>query len=128
MIQLITDGIKISVQSKFEGSYFDGESLKFAFKYVIEIENNNPYAVQLMSRKWNVLDALNIVETVEGEGVIGKKPIIKSFNSYRYNSGCLLHSPIGAMNGLYKMIRLTDNHEFDVQIPNFKLYSKFAQN
>ena len=95
---------------------------------MIEIENNNPYSVQLISRKWNVLDALNIVEIVEGEGVIGKKPIIKSFNSYRYNSGCLLYSPIGAMNGLYKMIRLTDNHEFDVQIPNFKLYSKFAQN
>ena len=54
MIQKITNGIKISVQSKFEGSYFDGEALKFAFKYKIEIKNNNHYSVQLISRIWNV--------------------------------------------------------------------------
>ena len=44
MIQKITNGIKVSVQSKFEGSYFDGEALKFAFKYKIKIKNNNSYS------------------------------------------------------------------------------------
>ena len=99
MIQKITNGIKVSVQSKFEGSYFDGEALKFAFKYKIEIKNNNPYSVQLISRTWNIFDALNFVEIVEGDGVIGTKPIIKPFESYSYSSGCLLLSPIGSMNG-----------------------------
>ena len=128
MIQKITNGIKISVQSKFEGSYFDGESLKFAFKYKIEIENNNPYSVQLISRTWNIFDALNFVKIIEGDGVVGNKPIIKPFESYSYNSGCLLKSPVGAMNGKYKMIRIPNEQEFDVEIPNFKLYSKFTQN
>ena len=50
MIQKITNGIKVSVQSKFEGSYFDGKALKFAIKYKIKIKNNNPYSVQLISR------------------------------------------------------------------------------
>jgi len=128
MIQKITNGIKISVQSKFEGSYFDGESLKFAFKYKIEIENNNPYSVQLISRTWNIFDALNFIKIIEGDGVVGNKPIIKPFESYSYNSGCLLKSPVGAMNGKYKMIRIPNEQEFDVEIPNFKLYSKFTQN
>ena len=128
MIQKITNGIKISVQSKFEGSYFDRESLKFAFKYKIEIENNNPYSVQLISRTWNIFDALNFVKIIEGDGVVGNKPIIKSFESYSDNSGCLLKSPVGAMNGKYKMIRIPNEQEFDVEIPNFKLHSKFTQN
>ena len=51
MIQQITEGVKISVQSNFESSYFDGESLQFRFNYFIEIENNNPHSVQLISRK-----------------------------------------------------------------------------
>jgi len=128
MIQKITNGIKVSVQSKFEGSYFDGEALKFAFKYKIEIKNNNPYSVQLISRTWNIFDALNFVEIVEGDGVIGTKPIIKPFESYSYSSGCLLQSPIGSMNGKYKMISIPNEQEFDVEIPNFKLHSKFTQN
>jgi len=128
MVQKITNGIKISVQSKFEGSYFDGETLKFAFKYKIEIENNNSYAVQLKSRIWNILDALNFIEVIKGDGVIGTKPIINAYDSYSYSSGCLLQSPIGSMNGKYKMISLQNKQEFDVEIPNFKLHSEFTQN
>ena len=128
MIQQITEGIKISVQSNFEGSYFDGEALLFSFSYYIEIKNNNPYDVQLISRKWTILDALNNLKTVQGEGVVGKQPIIKAFNSYRYNSGCALQGPMGAMKGLYQMIRLSDSKAFEVVIPNFRLCSEFAQN
>ena len=128
MIQQITEGIKISVQSNFEGSYFDGEALLFRFSYYIEIKNNNPYDVQLISRKWTILDALNKMVTVLGEGVIGKQPIIKAFSSYRYNSGCALQGPMGAMKGHYQMIRLSDNKTFKVVIPNFRLCSEFAQN
>lgn len=128
MIQQITEGIKISVQSNFEGSYFDGEALLFSFCYYIEIKNNNPYDVQLISRKWTILDALNNLKTVQGEGVVGKQPIIKAFDSYRYNSGCALQGPMGAMKGLYQMIRLSDSKAFEVVIPNFRLYSEFAQN
>ena len=32
------------------------------------------------------------------------------------------------MNGKYKMISIPNEQEFDVEIPNFKLHSKFTQN
>jgi ApaG protein len=128
MIQQITEGIKISVQSNFECSYFDGKGLRFGFNYFIEIENNNPHPVQLISRKWTILDALNENEIVKGEGVVGKQPIIQPFESYRYNSGCALQGPMGCMKGVYNMLRISDNHEFEVKIPNFRLCADFAQN
>lgn len=128
MIQQITEGVKISVQSNFDCSYFDGRGLRFRFNYFIEIENNNPHPVQLISRKWTILDALNENEIIKGEGVLGKQPIIQPFEYYRYNSGCTLQGPMGCMKGVYNMLRLSDNHEFEVIIPNFRLCADFAQN
>ena len=128
MIQQITEGVKISVQSNFDCSYFDERGLRFRFNYFIEIENNNPHPVQLISRKWTILDALNENEIIKGEGVLGKQPIIQPFEYYRYNSGCTLQGPMGCMKGVYNMLRLSDNHEFEVTIPNFRLCADFAQN
>ena len=128
MIQQITEGVKISVQSNFESSYFDGESLQFRFNYFIEIENNNPHSVQLISRKWTILDTLNRSEIIEGIGVVGQQPVIKPFESYRYDSGCGLKGPMGSMKGIYRMVRLSDQHIFEVIIPNFRLCAEFTQN
>ena len=128
MIQQITEGVKISVQSNFVSSYFDGESLKFKFSYFIEIENNNPYSLQLISRKWIIMDALNQSEIVEGIGVIGQQPVLKPFESYCYNSGCIMKGPVGSMKGVYRMVRLSDQHTFEVIIPNFRLCAEFTQN
>ena len=128
MIQQITEGVKISVQSNFESSYFDGESLQFRFNYFIEIENNNPHSVKLISRKWTILDALNESEIIEGIGVVGQQPVLKPLESYRYNSGCVLKGPVGSMKGIYDMVRLTDQHTFEVIIPNFRLCAEFTQN
>lgn len=128
MIQQITKGIKISVKSNFEGTFFREQNLYYAFNYLIIIENNSKDTVQLLSRKWHVLDALNTREIVEGEGVVGHQPIIPPFGRYSYRSGCHLHSPIGAMYGIYNMFNLSDHSTFEVTIPNFRLYSQFAQN
>ena len=128
MIQQITEGVKISIQSHFESSFYDGKDLRFRFNYNIEIENNNPHPVKLISRKWTILDALNKIDTIKGEGVVGKQPVIRPFKSYRYNSDCALQGPMGSMKGVYKMLRLYDNQEFEVTIPNFRLCADFAQN
>ena len=77
MVTQITRGIKISVLTSFEGTYFKNYKLHFAFSYEITIENHSKDSVQLYSRHWEVLDSLNDIETVDGEGVIGKKPVLK---------------------------------------------------
>ena len=91
-------------------------------------ENQSKDSVQLNSRHWEIYDALNNTETVDGEGVIGKKPVIKPGENYTYSSGCLLSSPIGAMKGHFNMVNFTTTRSFKVEIPAFKLSAPFAIN
>ena len=128
MITQITKGIKISVETSFEGTFFKNYKIHFAFGYRITIENQSKDSVQLISRHWKIFDALNDTETVDGEGVIGKKPVIKPGESHTYSSGCLLTSPVGAMKGHYNMVNFTTTRRFRVVIPTFKLHAPFALN
>lgn len=128
MVQQITKGIKISVETVFEGSLYKNYQIQYAFGYMVTIENKSKDPVQLFSRHWIILDALNNMETVFGEGVIGKQPILKPGESHTYNSGCLLSSPFGAMSGYYNMVNLNNLNNFQVHIPSFKLSAPFALN
>ncbi|NBL63651.1 Co2+/Mg2+ efflux protein ApaG [Flavobacterium sp. NST-5] len=128
MVTQITRGIKISVLTSFEGTYFKNYKIHFAFSYQITIENYSKDSVQLMSRHWDISDSLNHQEVVDGEGVIGKKPVLKPGESHTYSSGCLLSSPFGAMKGYFNMINFTSTKSFRVIVPNFKLSAPFALN
>jgi ApaG protein len=128
MVTQITKGIKISVLTSFEGTYFKNYKIHFAFSYQVSIENQSKDSVQLTSRHWEIYDALNQNEVVDGEGVVGKKPVIKPGEIYTYSSGCLLNSPIGAMKGYFNMINFTSTKSFKVIIPTFKLSATFAIN
>ena len=128
MIQQVTSGIKISVETNFEGTFYKNYKIHFAFGYRITIENQSKDSVQLTSRFWKIKDALNETEIVQGEGVVGKKPVLKPGESYTYNSGCLLTSPFGAMSGYYHMVNFTSTKKFKVTIPSFKLSATFALN
>lgn len=128
MVSQITRGIKISVLTSFEGTYFKNYKIHYAFTYQITIENQSKDSVQLNSRHWEIYDALNDLEMVDGEGVVGKKPVLKPGEAYTYSSGCLLSSPIGAMKGHFNMINFTSTRSFKVEIPTFKLGATFALN
>jgi len=128
MVQQVTRGIKISVETNFEGTFYKNYKIHYAFGYQITIENQSKDSVQLNARHWIILDALNTVETVSGEGVIGKKPVLQPGESHTYSSGCLLSSPFGAMQGHYSMVNFTTTNKFKVTIPTFKLSAPFAIN
>lgn len=128
MVQQVTSGIRISVETTYEGTLYKNHKVHFAFGYKVTIENQSKDSVQLYSRHWEILDALNNIEIIEGEGVIGKKPILKPGESHTYTSGCLLTSPFGAMQGHYNMVNFTNANTFKVIIPSFKLSAPFALN
>lgn len=128
MVQQVTRGIKISVVTTFEGTFYKNYKMHFAFGYKITIENQSKDSVQLMERHWQIIDSLNNTETVDGEGVIGKKPVLKPGETHTYTSGCLLTSPFGAMAGHYKMVNFTTTRTFRVKVPTFKLSAPFALN
>ena len=128
MVHQVTSGIKISVETTFEGTFYKNYKVQYAFGYRVTIENQSKDSVQLNTRYWKIYDALNKTEIVEGEGVIGKKPVLQPGESHTYNSGCLLTSPFGAMHGYYQMVNFTTTQKFKVIIPSFKLSAPFALN
>jgi ApaG protein len=50
MVQLITQGIKVSVETNFEGSLVKDQVILYAFKYTVNIQNQSNDVVQLKSR------------------------------------------------------------------------------
>ena len=121
MIQQVTKGIKISISTNYEGDRYQNSKVYYVFSYSITIENQSSDTVQLLNRHWNIHDSLNNTEVVEGEGVVGKKPILKPKDTYTYSSYCFLLSPIGSMNGYYQMINFATSEKFEVNIPTFQL-------
>ncbi len=128
MVQQVTKGIKISVETNFEGTFYKNYQIQFAYGYKVTIENQSKDSVQLFARHWIIQDALNNIETVSGEGVLGEKPVLKPGESHIYSSGCLLTSPFGSMSGHYNMVNFTTTKKFKVAIPSFKLSAPFALN
>lgn len=121
MVQQVTNGIKVSVSSNFEGKSYRNYTMYYAFSYQVTIENQSNETVQLLERHWKIYDSLNKTEIVEGSGVIGKKPILKPSEKHTYQSSCFLTSPIGAMKGFYNMVMLSSSKSFKVFIPTFQL-------
>ena len=128
MINHVTKGIKISVKTIYDGSYFKNYNLHFAFNYIIKITNQGKNTVQLKTRHWRIFDSLSSDIIIDGEGVIGEKPLINPGDSYEYSSGCLITSPVGAMRGFYNMIDVSNGKKFTAYIPTFKLTAPQALN
>jgi ApaG protein len=128
VIQQITRGIKISVESKFEGSFFKDQVLHHAFMYYIKIENQGKDVVQLLSRHWKILESVSRPQYVNGNGVVGKKPVLKPGEQHTYQSGSLITSPLGAMAGTYLMINFSTAKKFNVDVPSFKLSVPYLLN
>ena len=128
MVTELTYGVKISVESIYREDLSNIENSIYFFNYRVEIENENSFDIQLLSRFWYIFDSLNPVKEVEGSGIVGEKPVIAKGKSYTYVSGCDLSSDIGYMKGYYKFLRVDTNEIFKVSIPRFDLYSKLKLN
>ncbi len=128
MVNTITEGVKVSVETLYQQEYSNPANEHFMFAYKITVENMTDYAVQLMRRRWDIFDSNGTKREVEGEGVVGLQPVIEPGNSYEYVSGCNLKTELGSMKGEYQMLRLLDNHNFDVKIPEFQLVAPYKLN
>jgi ApaG protein len=104
--------------------YLDGQSdaiqHKFVFAYFILIRNNREEEVQLLRRHWYIHDSCGDVKEVEGEGVVGKQPVLRPGEEHAYNSFCVLETFEGFMEGTYLM-QSEHGEPFTVTIPRFHL-------
>ena len=116
--------IDINVCCEFVTKESEEEKSLFLFKYDVSIHNNTVNNVQLLSRYWKIVDALGNVQTVNGEGVIGKKPVINPGLSFNYSSYCPLKTEFGKMEGTYTFEDKNTGELFEIKIPEFSLITK----
>ncbi len=128
MVQKITEGICVQVETCYKGLFMGTKGPVHVFGYKISIANQTDFRVQLVSRKWTIIDTKDSTECVIGDGVIGEQPIIAPDDAFTYESFCHLNSTVGAMKGHYTMQRMTDRESFRVDIPTFQLFAPFKRN
>ncbi len=128
MIVKITDGVKVSVETLYQAEYSNPANEHYMFAYKIKIENLGDFSVQLLTRHWDIFDSNGNHREVEGEGVVGLQPIIEPGEWHEYVSGCNLQTEMGSMKGTYEMLRLSDQTELIVNIPEFALIVPYKMN
>lgn len=112
--------IQVRVKTRHLPEHLPSDSKQFAFAYHITIENKRNETVQLINRFWRITDANGKATEVEGSGVVGKQPILKSGESFEYTSGVVIDTPVGNMEGYYEMEQ-ENGERFRVAIPLFRL-------
>ena len=115
-----TEDAKISVRPVYLDGQSDPLERKFVFTYYVRIENKGTGPLQLLRRHWFINHAGGRVEEVEGEGVVGKQPIIPPGKAHEYNSFCILETFEGSMEGTY-LFRRENGEYFRATIPRFTL-------
>lgn len=120
MSEAITRGIRVKVEAAYLPERSAPEERYYFFAYRVEIENVGEETAQLVSRVWHVVDSDGQSQRVEGPGVVGEQPVLAPGESFEYTSFCPLPTPVGSMEGLYRMIT-AGGEEFDAEIAPFTL-------
>lgn len=121
----VTRDIAVSVETQFLENDSDPDEHYFVWAYRITIENQGQDTVQLLTRHWQITDAMGRLQEVRGEGVVGEQPVLAPGSSFTYSSGTPLSTASGFMRGSYQM---TDPNgaRFDIEVPAFSLDSPYA--
>jgi ApaG protein len=123
-----TNGVKISVEMNFRPDHSSQTNNRFVFAYRISIQNLGQVTVQLLRRYWLITDSDGTQREVEGDGVIGEKPVLRTGEIHQYTSGCHLFTEIGSMEGFYTMLNVQTGKTFEVYIPKFNLVAPLKLN
>lgn len=120
MSNLVQNNIEVIVDTRYIEEQSEPEDNQYVFAYTITLHNTGHQAAQLESRHWIITDANGQTQEVKGEGVVGKKPLLRSGDEYQYTSGAIIETPVGSMRGSYQMVA-EDGTRFDAPIPVFTL-------
>src|SRR5882724_9225329 len=112
--------IRVEVDTSYLEDQSDPKEQRYVFSYTITIRNEGSVPARLLTRHWIITDSNGKVQEVHGEGVVGEQPYLKPGQGFRYSSGAVLETPVGAMQGSYEMIA-DDGKRFDAPIAPFSL-------
>lgn len=128
MISMVSGGVQVTVETYYQPEYSNPVGSEFMFAYRITIENQNEFAVRLISRHWHIFDSNGDFREVQGEGVVGVQPLIAPGEAYQYISGCNLKTEMGRMHGEYLMENIMTHRTFNVSIPSFEMQAPLKLN
>jgi len=117
-----TQPVSVSAVSIYQPNYSKPLENQYVFAYRIRITNHGKIPTRLLRRHWIVTDAAGEIREVEGEGVVGKQPLILPGDTHEYVSWIQLSTPLGAMEGSYLMERQLETGEvkhFNATVPRF---------
>lgn len=112
--------IRIQVATDYIDEQSEPDSDRYVFAYTITISNAGAVPARLVSRHWVITDANGKVQEVSGDGVVGEQPHLNPGEEFRYSSGAVLETPVGAMQGMYRM-EADNGVNFDAPIAPFTL-------
>jgi ApaG protein len=112
--------IRVDVETSYLEDQSDPRERKFVFAYTITLRNEGRVPAKLLTRHWIITDANGKVQEVRGDGVVGEQPHLKPGQGFRYSSGAMIETPVGAMQGSYQMVA-DDGARFDAPIAPFRL-------
>src|SRR5271167_141745 len=112
--------IHVEVETTYVEEQSNPGDKRYVFSYTITIRNEGQIPARLLTRHWVITDANGRVQEVRGDGVVGEQPYLKPGQGFRYSSGAVLETPVGAMQGSYQMVA-DDGATFDATIPAFRL-------
>jgi ApaG protein len=112
--------VRVEVETSYLAEQSDPSERRYVFSYTITIRNEGQVSARLLTRHWIITDANGKVQEVRGDGVVGEQPHLKPGQGFRYSSGAVIETPVGAMQGSYEMVA-DDGHRFDTPIQPFRL-------
>jgi ApaG protein len=112
--------IRVDVSTNYVDDQSKPDESRYFFSYTITIRNDGEVPARLLTRHWVITDANGKVQEVRGEGVVGEQPYLRPGQGFRYSSGAVIETPVGAMQGSYQMLG-DDGAQFDAQIAPFTL-------
>lgn len=127
LYECVTQNIRVSVTPRFVPENSNAEARNYFYVYTVTLKNESQATVQLLTRYWEIQNALGETDEVEGEGVVGEKPILSPGETYTYTSACPIDTPTGSMRGHYTFKDPTGDI-FDIEIPEFYLKDKSLLN
>ena len=127
MSDTTTRGIRVQVETFYDEERSSPQENYYFFSYHVRISNVGRETAQLVSREWYITDGNGDTQRVQGPGVVGEKPVLAPGEEFEYTSFCPLTTPVGAMQGTYRMV-LQNGESFDAEIAPFSLAVPHAVN
>ena len=116
--ETVTEDIRVQVTSSYRPERSDASLDKHCFAYNIRITNESPKSIQLVSRRFEIqtIGSPN-KDVVQGPGVTGRQPVLKSGESFEYTSTAPLSvkpkldktPAVARMQGEYNFVVLGDD-------------------